>query len=225
MYSLLGTLNNILRGLGISVLVIFVDVFFFGYIFPLYARPTLYFGTSSTLTFLLCFLVLDLLYYFFHLMKHSFGVLWMLHSVHHSGNRFNMSTYLRASWIERLTISFIPLFIIIFLGFNLQEITLAIYISFIYQFYCHSQYLQAPKFLQWLFITPHMHRIHHDQAERNQRSNFGAVFSIWDRIFGTYTPEITTFTPGIRGYEQENFIKMETEPVRNYFATLFSRHR
>ncbi len=220
-YSVASTLGNMLRGLILFFISSGVDAFYFDRLFVWFAQPT----SSPTLVtsgsmVLFCLLVLDLLYYLVHWLKHSFGFLWAFHAVHHNDRNFNMSTYLRASWVERIFVTSLPLLVVFFLGFSTWEITLALFISFIYQFYCHSQYLQLPKLLEWFLITPNLHKIHHDQSEKNQRSNFGVVFSIWDRLFGTYVGEIEHFTPGIKGYRQDNFIKMETDPLFDYYRSI-----
>ena len=85
-----------------------------------------------------------------------------------------------------------------------------------HQFLAHSAYIRLPRFFDYVFVTPHNHRIHHDQAVVNQNSNFGGIFSIWDRLFGTYVSDIKEFTPGIKGYSQDNFIMMEVDPIVRY---------
>jgi sterol desaturase/sphingolipid hydroxylase (fatty acid hydroxylase superfamily) len=220
-YSLAGTFGNVFRGFILFFISSGVDDFYFDHVFTRNAQSitTHSFITGVWMVFL-CLLVLDLLYYLVHWLKHSVGFLWAFHTVHHSDRNFNMSTYLRASWVERILITSLPLLVIFFLGFSTWEITLALSISFIYQFYCHSQYLRLPKFFEWIVITPHLHKIHHDQSEKNQHSNFGVVFSFWDRFFGTYVADIEHFTSGIKGYRQDNFIKMETDPLLGYYRNI-----
>ena len=75
--------------------------------------------------------------------------------------------------------------------------------------------------MEYIFITPQTHIVHHDQEIKHQNSNFGAMFSIWDRMFGTYTGRVYAITPGIKKYEQNNFIKMESDPIVKYLESKF----
>ena len=216
-YSLNGTFHNILRGLGLLFITNVVDDYYFGNFFVKFSLPNSFSSSPQVFDVIFCLIVLDFFYYLAHWLKHNIGFLWALHAVHHNDRSFNMSTYLRASWIERFFITSLPVVGVFFLGFSIWDIAIATFTSFAYQFFCHSQYLKLPHFLNLIFITPQLHRIHHDQEEKHQRSNFGAVFSIWDRLFGTYVDEISSFTPGIKGYQQDNFIKMEIDPIREYW--------
>jgi sterol desaturase/sphingolipid hydroxylase (fatty acid hydroxylase superfamily) len=75
-------------------------------------------------------------------------------------------------------------------------------------------------FFDYLFITPENHRVHHDEDIKNQNSNYGNLFSIWDRMFGTFVRTRENIIFGIKGYYQDNFIKMETDPVIAYIKNL-----
>ena len=220
-YSIVGTFNNILRGLGLLVITLWIDDYYFGGIFVKYAQSSSFAVSVSIWPTILCFVVLDLFFYLAHMLKHHVGFLWALHAVHHNDQNFNMSTYMRASWVERVLITSLPLLGVFFLGFNVWDIAFASAASFVYQFFCHSQYIRFPKIFEYVFITPNLHRIHHDQREKNQYANFGTVLSLWDRLFGTYIPAIETFTPGIKGYHQDDFIKMETDPIKEYLKSTY----
>ena len=216
-YSFTSTLGNILSGTVLKFISLQMDVFYSGYMAIIFSL--LHYSPSpfSLTSFLYGLLILDFCYYLLHRMKHSVDFFWMFHFVHHSDHKFNMSTYLRASWIERFCMQTIPYFLLVFLGFGPSIIAQIALCSLIYQFFSPSQYIRLPRFLDLIFVTPHNHKIHHDMALKNQKSNFATMFSIWDRLFGTYTADIESFTPGITGYRQDNFLKVQIDPIREYF--------
>lgn len=178
---------------------------------------------GGALSFAACLLLIDFLYYLFHRVSHKFAIPWMFHFVHHSGHKFNLSAGFRSSFFEILTLfSFYSLALLV--GFPLATFILAFQVTSTYQFMTHSRYLRMPKSMEFAFVTPAYHLIHHDQSIKNQNSNYGGVFSFWDRMFGTYVKEIENFRPGLKGYEQSNFIKIHTDPVimvtKKMFANL-----
>jgi alkylglycerol monooxygenase len=172
-------------------------------------------NTFSIQYIISCVIILDFCSYIYHRAHHVVGFLRPFHHVHHSDRAFNMTTAFRFSALQILysPILAIPLLL---LGYNPGVILLAMSILSVYQTFTHSAYIRLPRFFDYVFVTPHNHRIHHDQAVVNQNSNFGGIFSIWDRLFGTYVSDIKEFTPGIKGYSQDNFIMMEVDPIVRY---------
>ena len=81
----------------------------------------------------------------------------------------------------------------------------------------HSRYIGLPRFLEIIFVTPQYHLIHHSQNIKNHNSNFGVLFSIWDRMFGTYTKNMSGNLFGVKDYYQSNFIKVHTDPMVDYY--------
>lgn len=216
LYSLWGTIGNVCNGLIMRFISGKFVAFHLVYFTLWYAY--LGYGQKNTgpIGFIYCLLLVDFIYYLFHRMHHSFSFLWTFHAVHHGDDKLNLSTAYRISWIEQfyLSIFFTP---VVLIGFNPFDVITAFYLLSIYQFLCHSSYLKFPKYFDLVLVTPYNHSIHHDREIHHQNSNFGGVFSIWDRLFNTYTAHIDTFTPGIKGYHQDNFIKMETDPIVRYF--------
>lgn len=174
----------------------------------------------------LCLLISDLTFYIYHRLHHKFEILWLLHFVHHSDKKLNLSTTYRFSVLEKFysPIMFIPALL---LGFDITTTLLSFYTMNIYQFFNHSQYLRYPSFIEHIFVTPQMHNMHHDQEIKNQNSNFGSLFSVWDRIFGTYVPYSGNCTPGIKNYESNNLLLNQLDPIINYYKSkrysLFAR--
>lgn len=222
-YSVKGTVNNVIHGLILSMFGTRV-LFSFLILFLDYANFINLKIPINWPSFVACIVLVDLIYYLFHYLHHHVDFLWMFHMVHHSDNKMNLSTSERISWFEYLYLGlfFLPLLL---LGFHPVEIFFAIFILSEYQFFSHSQYLSFPKFLDYALITPHNHRVHHDIVFKHQNSNYGGIFSVWDRMFGTYTAEIPTFNPGMKNYSEDNFIKYELFPIFNFVKKKINKHK
>lgn len=130
----------------------------------------------------------DFCYYCFHRSSHTIALLWAAHVPHHSSTKFNLSTALRASWTTPFTgiIFWLPLPL---LGFHPLWILSVHAGSLAYQFFLHTAAVGRLGPLEWLFNTPSHHRVHHARNPEYLDKNFGGVFIIWDRVFGTFAEE------------------------------------
>lgn len=175
-------------------------------------------GSIFILQTIFAVIIADFVYYFYHYFHHTNKVLWSFHHVHHSGYSFNMSTSLRMSWMSTLYSTFILTGPLILLGFTYSTALTAVAITNIVNNISHSAYIRMPLFFEYIFITPRLHKIHHDQKNINQNSNLGGVFSIWDRMFGTYVADINwkEYNAGIQNYiPSHNIMKIQVDPIVN----------
>ncbi len=133
----------------------------------------------------------DLCFYAFHRASHVVPILWAAHMPHHSSERFNLTTALRGSWTTPLTgvVFWLPLS---WLGFHPAMVLTAHAISLGYQFLIHTQSVDRLGVLEWVFNTPSHHRVHHARNARYLDRNFGGIFIVWDRLFGTFAAEDET---------------------------------
>jgi sterol desaturase/sphingolipid hydroxylase (fatty acid hydroxylase superfamily) len=147
----------------------------------------------------------DLCYYTFHRAHHEVRILWAGHVNHHSSRHYNLSTALRQAWTTPITgpIFWVPLAV---LGFAPVQIFTAQAVSLIYQFWLHTEHIGRLGPLEWVLNTPSHHRVHHGRNARYLDRNYGGVFIVWDRLFGSFEPEgervdygittnLTTFNP------------------------------
>ncbi len=171
-------------------------------------------------SFITCLLLMDFLYYLFHRANHYFGLLWMFHFVHHSDTKLNLSVGFRSSWFEMVGL-FATYSLLLAIGFPLSLFLAAFTVTSTYQFLTHSRYIQIPTYLEYVFVTPHFHATHHDKRIQYQNSNFGGVFSLWDRFFSTYAKDVEVSSFGIEGYKQNNVIKIHTDPILQYVRRKF----
>ncbi len=130
----------------------------------------------------------DLCYYAFHRASHEIPLLWAAHITHHSSHRFNLSTALRASWTTPFTgiVFWLPLPL---LGFHPLWIVAAHGVSLGYQFFMHTELVGRMGPLEWVLNTPSHHRVHHARDPEYLDRNFGGIFIVWDRLFGTFAAE------------------------------------
>jgi len=130
----------------------------------------------------------DFCYYWFHRFSHEISILWAAHAVHHQSEDYNLSTALRQTSTGFLFgwIFYLPLFV---LGFPLEVLITVNAVNLIYQFWVHTQLIRRLGPLESILMTPSHHRVHHAQNERYIDKNYGGMFIIWDRLFGSYEPE------------------------------------
>jgi sterol desaturase/sphingolipid hydroxylase (fatty acid hydroxylase superfamily) len=141
-------------------------------------------------SFVALFLLVDLLFYLFHLAAHKIRFLWGVHEVHHASEYFNFTVAFRQSILYAFIgvySFFIPAVLI---GFPPEWVLGALAANLIYQIFPHTQWIDKfPKAIEWLFNTPSNHRVHHGRNDRYVDRNMGGVFMVWDHIFGTYVAE------------------------------------
>ena len=130
-------------------------------------------------------LFFDFLQWFHHWVRHKVTAFWHFHAIHHSQRQMNLFTDFRvhaAEYIISDILVFIPLF-----AFNLP--TYAVIgvgsVKWWYTRFIHANIRTNLGWGKYFMVTPQSHRVHHSIEPEHQNTNFGVMFSIWDRIFGT----------------------------------------
>ncbi len=132
----------------------------------------------------------DFSYYWFHRISHESRFFWASHIVHHSSQKYNLSTALRQTWTGNFS-SFIFWLWLPLLGFHPIMLMMQMSISLIYQYWIHTELIRKmPFWFEAIFNTPSHHRVHHATNPQYLDRNHAGIFIIWDRIFGTFEPEI-----------------------------------
>jgi sterol desaturase/sphingolipid hydroxylase (fatty acid hydroxylase superfamily) len=154
-------------------------------------------------SFIACFFILDLCRYWAHKVGHEHRFWWSTHVTHHSSQQYNFSVSFRLSWIQQIKIIFfIP---VALMGFHPFVFFVCHQIAVVYQFWIHTELIKKmPRWVEFFFVTPSHHRVHHATNPQYIDKNYGSTFIIWDRIFGTFEPEIEKPIYGI------------TTPVNSY---------
>lgn len=137
-----------------------------------------------------CFFAEDLAYYWFHRVSHERRWFWASHVVHHSSQRYNLSTALRQTWTGKATLGFVFWLPLVFLGFEPGMVLFFTATSLLYQFWIHTEAIdRLPAALERVLNTPSHHRVHHGANPRYLDANYAGVLIVWDRLFGTFTAE------------------------------------
>ncbi len=138
----------------------------------------------------LCFVADDLAYYVFHRSAHRVRWFWASHVNHHSSQHYNLSTALRQTWTGFLSLSFMFRLPLILIGFPPPVLFFVGALNLIYQFWIHTEVIgRMPRWFEAVMNTPSHHRVHHAVNARYLDRNYAGVFIVWDKLFGTFTPE------------------------------------
>ena len=133
-------------------------------------------------------MVIDFIYYWFHRTSHRVRFFWGIHMNHHSSEEMNFLVSLRQAWFNPLFR--VPFFFILpLIGFNPFLTFIVGAASTLWAVIQHTQTIGKLGPLEWVMVTPSAHRVHHGVNEEYLNKNFGNLFIIWDRIFGTYAEE------------------------------------
>ena len=194
-------LGNVAIGLFTKGLVL--AVFYFFYQFHLVTIPFVWWS------WILILFAEDFCYYWFHRISHENRFFWASHVVHHSSQEYNLSTALRQTWSGSFFsfIFWIPLAII---GFHPIMILVQMSISLLYQYWIHTELIdKLPKWFEAIFNTPSHHRVHHATNPQYLDRNHAGIFIIWDRMFGTFEPEVEKPVYGlVKNIETNNPVKV-----------------
>jgi sterol desaturase/sphingolipid hydroxylase (fatty acid hydroxylase superfamily) len=158
-------------------------------------------------------LLADFCYYIEHRTAHSLRLLWKLyHAVHHSSSDYTVATAYRVSFLNQLVA---PLFYLpcVLAGFE-PVLVLALQVYTIhYQAWVHTRSIGRLPVADAFLNTPANHRMHHDSSMSARGVNFGGIFVIWDRLFGTYASPRRVRAFGIAGEKRPgNWRELYTAP-------------
>ena len=144
---------------------------------------------SKWYTWVIAIVGVDLLFYWYHRMAHRVRLVWATHQAHHSSRYFNFATALRQKWNNSGEIlMWIPLPL---LGVPPWMVFVAFSFSLIYQFWIHTEHItKLWRPIEFVFNTPSHHRVHHGMDQLYLDKNYGGILIIWDRLFGTFQPEV-----------------------------------
>lgn len=195
-YERRDTRTNIVMGL---VSLVFTGGSRFAALFlyaALYAVTPLRLDAHRWYTWVFAILTIDLIFYAYHRAAHRVRIMWAAHQAHHNSQRFNLSTAVRQKWNPWFELMFwtpLPL-----LGLPPWMIFTTFSINLIYQFWVHTERIdKLPRPIEFIFNTPSHHRVHHGSDPEYLDKNYAGIFIIWDRMFGSFQPEVQRPTYGL----------------------------
>jgi len=186
-YTFKDTLANIYlmllnSGIDLAFMVVYLAVlqYFFIHSFFHWNHPVIY--------WLVLLIGEDFMYYWLHRFDHEVRFFWAIHVTHHSSEKFNFTVGFRSSVFQPLYrfFYFIPL---AFIGFRPQDIAFIYSATQIWGIFVHTEMIKKMGWLEYIFVTPSHHRVHHGQNDQYIDRNMGMFLIIWDKMFGTFEPE------------------------------------
>ncbi len=188
-YRLNDALSSIGLGAMSEVTGVFATLFRVGIYTAVFDSVSLFeLSEASPWVWIGALLLYDFTYYWHHRTDHRVAVFWAAHVVHHQSEDYNLSTALRQpstgvflGWIFYLPMAVIGVPPLVF-G------TVAL-IDLLYQFWVHTQQVGKLGWFDRWFCSPSNHRVHHAVNDRYLDKNFGGIFIVWDRMFGTFAEE------------------------------------
>lgn len=159
---------------------------------------------DSVLALVAAFVLTDFCYYWHHFAMHKLRLLWASHSVHHSPTRLNLTAAVRLGIGGHLAGGFLFYAPLVLIGFHPLVVYAMLGLGLAYQLFIHPA--RAPDLgpLEWVLNTPKHHRVHHASNPSCIDRNFGGVFIVFDRLFGTFAqaPEDEPLTFGLAGKDK-----------------------
>jgi sterol desaturase/sphingolipid hydroxylase (fatty acid hydroxylase superfamily) len=119
---------------------------------------------------------------------HESRYMWAIHVVHHSSERYNLSTALRQPVGENFGV-FVPYGLLGAFGVRPALIEVARGVNLLYQYWIHTEAIGRLGPAEAVLNTPSHHRVHHGSNHRYLDRNHGSILIVWDRLFGTFEEE------------------------------------
>jgi sterol desaturase/sphingolipid hydroxylase (fatty acid hydroxylase superfamily) len=141
------------------------------------------------------FIVQDFTGYWLHRLNHRVNVFWNRHIIHHSSEEFNLSCALRQSISETIHFGAILMIPAAVLGVPAAIFAVLGPIHLFMQFWYHTRLIDKMGWLEKIIVTPSHHRVHHGINPEYLDKNYSAIFIIWDKLFGTFQPELVEVKP------------------------------
>ena len=124
-----------------------------------------------------------------HWIEHKVKFLWMFHLVHHTDPHVDTTTANRHHPGESVIRFFFTLLGVLILGLPIGVVMLYQSLSLISTQFTHAN-ITLPKkiddMISWVLVSPNMHKVHHHYVLPYTDTNYGNIFSVWDRLFGTF---------------------------------------
>jgi sterol desaturase/sphingolipid hydroxylase (fatty acid hydroxylase superfamily) len=163
-------------------------------------------SASPVLVIAATVIVLDFATYLGHRIMHHVPALWRAHRVHHADPLVDVTTTLRQHPIESLVRVVFLLVPVMALGLPAYAVAVYRALSALHALFEHTNVKLWPpldRALSFLICTPNMHKLHHSREARETDTNYGNIFSVFDRLLGTFTPSsrVDRVEYGLDGYD------------------------
>lgn len=175
----------------------------------------------AALQWVLAIVVFDAWQYAWHVMNHRVPLLWRFHAVHHSDAEMDASTALRFHTGEIAMSALARMAVLPILGLSMEQLAVYEFLLLPVVMFHHSNVAVPSKLdrrLRAVIVTPWMHWVHHSDYRPETDSNYSSIFSVWDRVFGTFR---LRQDPSQIHIGLKNFEDAEWRPLRGIIAIPF----
>jgi len=182
------SVSNISIGLAERLINLFIAGSFYQLFYFIYENYRIFDIPSNFLVWIGLILATDFVWYWYHRMGHEINFFWAAHIVHHHSEEFNFTAAARITTFQAVIRTgfwcILPLF-----GFHPKMVITMLVVHGAYSFFTHTQLIGRIKWLEYVFVTPSVHGVHHASDEKYLDKNYGDMFTFWDRLFGTFQEE------------------------------------
>ncbi|KZE78878.1 sterol desaturase [Myroides marinus] len=182
------SITNISIGIAERLLNLFISASFYSLFYYIYEHYALLNIPNTWYTWILLILATDLVWYWYHRLGHEVNLLWAAHIVHHQSEEFNLTVAARITVFQAL-IRNVFWCVLPWVGFHPSLVIFILLFHGVYSFFTHTQIVGKLGWLEYIFITPSLHGVHHASNEKYLDKNYGDVFVFWDKLFGTFQRE------------------------------------
>ncbi|MHA1600213.1 MAG: sterol desaturase family protein, partial [Alphaproteobacteria bacterium] len=166
---------------------------------------------------LLDIVLLDFLIFWWHRANHEIPILWRFHEVHHLDGFLDASSALRFHFGEVILSALMRAGLIMAFDVPITSVLVFETVILVGTVFHHSNLAVPPwleRALAVLMITPSIHWVHHHAVRRDTDSNYGTIFSFWDPLFGTRSPNprAPTMPIGVEGVPEQSFLRLLIRP-------------
>lgn len=182
------SVSNVSIGIAERLINLFVSASFYQLFYYVYENYRLFDIPANFIIWIPLIFATDFIWYWYHRLGHEVNFFWAAHIVHHHSEEFNLTAAARITTFQAIIRTgfwcVLPL-----LGFHPTMVITMLLVHGAYSFFTHTQMVKRIKWLEWIFVTPSVHGVHHASNEKYLDKNYGDMFTFWDRLFGTFQPE------------------------------------
>ena len=192
--------TNSIANVNVGIAERLLDTLITGLFFFVYDYLNKHFGIfeikSSLLMWVALLVCTDFTWYWYHRLAHEINLFWAAHIVHHQSEDFNYTVSARITVFQAIIrTGFWAILPII--GFPAEMIISVLLVHGLYPFFIHTRLVGKLGILEYIFVTPSHHRVHHASNPEYLDKNYGDVLIIWDKLFGTFKKEGSAITYGL----------------------------
>lgn len=187
-YRFESTVSNLCIGIAERLMDFFVAASFYAFYAYIYHNFAVFKLPNTGWVWIGLLLATDFVWYWYHRCSHCINLFWSAHIVHHQSEEFNLTVAARITVFQSFVRcgfwATLPL-----IGFHPAMVTSILILHGAYSFFTHTRIVNRLGILEKILVTPSHHRVHHASNQQYLDKNYGDIFIIWDKLFGTFAPE------------------------------------